>query len=162
MTEIIIATGNPNKVKEFARILTPLGYQVRSQKEVCPGLDVEETGTTFAENARLKAQAVFQKTGLSAIADDSGLCVDALEGRPGVYSARYGGEDTPYPAKMSALLQELEGVPGERRTAHFVSAICCVMGDGDIIECEGACEGVIGFAPAGAGEIGRASCRERV
>ena len=154
MTEIIIATGNRNKVKEFARILTPLGYQVRSQKEVCPGLDVEETGTTFAENARLKAQAVFQKTGLSAIADDSGLCVDALEGRPGVYSARYGGEDTPYPAKMSALLQELEGVPGERRTAHFVSAICCVMGDGDIIECEGACEGVIGFAPAGAGGFG--------
>ena len=90
--EIIIATGNAGKVREFKRMLEPLGYQVFSQKEKGIILDVEETGTTFAENAVRKAKAVWEKVKLPVIADDSGLCVDALDGRPGIYSARYAGE----------------------------------------------------------------------
>ncbi len=154
MTDIIVATGNPHKVEEFDRILSPLGYRVRPQSAVCPGLVVEETGATFAANARLKAEGVFRLTGLPAIADDSGLCVNALGGRPGVYSARYGGDNASYPDKMAMLLHELESVPQEKRLARFVSAICCVMGENDIIECEGVCEGKIAFTPSGSSGFG--------
>ena len=139
--KVIAATGNMGKLREFARIFAPLGIEPAAQSEVCPGLSVEETGTTFAENAFLKADAVHERTGLAAVADDSGLCVDALDGAPGVYSARYAGEETPYPEKISRLLGELEGVPEERRTARFVAHICYIGADGARIDAEGTCEG---------------------
>ena len=132
--KVIAATGNMGKLREFARIFAPLGIEPAAQSEVCPGLSVEETGTTFAENAFLKADAVHERTGLAAVADDSGLCVDALDGAPGVYSARYAGEETPYPEKISRLLGELEGVPEERRTARFVAHICYIGADGARID----------------------------
>ena len=97
--KLVLATNNPGKVKEFARILEPLGIEVITQKQAGADLHVEENGETFAENARLKAMAVYRATGLPTVADDSGLCVDALDGKPGVYSARWYGEDTPYTEK---------------------------------------------------------------
>ena len=152
--KVIAATGNMGKLREFPRIFAPLGIEPAAQSEVCPGLSVEETGTTFAENAFLKADAVHERTGLAAVADDSGLCVDALDGAPGVYSARYAGEETPYPEKISRLLGELEGVPEERRTARFVAHICYIGADGARIDAEGTCEGKIGWEPRGDGGFG--------
>jgi len=151
--ELVVATNNPNKLLEFSRILQPLGVRVRSQKELCPDLEAEETGTTFAENARLKAEAVYRVTGLTAVADDSGLCVDALDGAPGVYSARYAGPGATDAQRIRKLLEALRDVPAPRRTARFVSAICCVGRD-LLVECQGVCEGVIGTAPAGEGGFG--------
>lgn len=151
--ELIIATNNAHKLEEFGRILTPLGVVVHSQKEYCPDLDVEETGTTFAENARLKAEAVYKATGLTAVADDSGLCVDALNGAPGVYSARYAGENATDAQRIEKLLGELKDVPDQRRTARFISAICCI-GPNLLVECEGVCEGMIGRECRGEGGFG--------
>ena len=105
--KVIAATGNMGKLREFARIFAPLGIEPAAQSEVCPGLSVEETGTTFAENAFLKADAVHERTGLAAVADDSGLCVDALDGAPGVYSARYCGRHGDDEANNDKLLEEL-------------------------------------------------------
>ena len=126
--EIIIATGNAGKVREFKRMLEPLGYQVFSQKEKGIILDVEETGTTFAENAVRKAKAVWEKVKLPVIADDSGLCVDALDGRPGIYSARYAGEGATDADRVKKLLAELEGK--KNRTGRFVCAIAYIDGTG--------------------------------
>ena len=151
--KLIVATNNAHKLVEFGRILAPLGIEVHSQKEYCPELDVEETGTTFAANARLKAEAVYQATGLMAVADDSGLCVDALDGAPGVYSARYAGENATDGQKIEKLLDEMKDVPDEKRTARFVSAICCI-GPDLLLECEGTCEGVIGHECRGEGGFG--------
>ncbi len=151
--ELIIATRNKGKLAEFGRILKPLGIEVKGQEELCPDLEVEETGSTFAENARLKAQAIYEATGMTAVADDSGLCVDALDGAPGVYSARYAGENATDVERIEKLLGEIQDVPALRRTARFVSAICCV-GEDLLIECEGICEGVIGHAPTGEGGFG--------
>ena len=151
--KLIVATNNAHKLLEFGRILAPLGVEVHSQKEYCPDLDVEETGTTFAENARLKAEAVFKATGLTAVADDSGLCVDALNGAPGVYSARYAGENATDAQRIEKLLQEMANVPDEERTGRFISAICCI-GPELLIECEGVCEGVIGRECRGEGGFG--------
>ena len=122
--EIIIATGNAGKVREFKRMLEPLGYTVFSQKEKGISVDVEETGGTFAENALIKARAVWEQAHTAVIADDSGLCVDALDGRPGVYSARYAGEDATDADRNRKLLSELEGV--ENRSAHFTCAIAYI------------------------------------
>lgn len=151
---LLVATGNRHKLEEFRRILAPLGIEAVSPAEVGAALDVEETGETFAENARLKAMALRERTGLGVAADDSGLCVDALGGRPGVHSARYMGEDTPHSEKIAGLLRELEGVPDEKRTARFVAAICCVLADGTLLECEGVCEGAIAHSPRGSGGFG--------
>ena len=151
--KLIVATNNAHKLLEFGRILAPLGVEVHSQKEYCPDLDVEETGTTFAENARLKAEAVFKATGLTAVADDSGLCVDALNGAPGVYSARYAGENATDAQRIEKLLQEMANVPDEERSGRFISAICCI-GPELLIECEGVCEGVIGRECKGEGGFG--------
>lgn len=152
--ELVIATGNRHKLEEFQRILTPLGVGVSGPDPDGPTLKVEETGGTFAENARIKAEAYFQATGKPAVADDSGLCVDALDGRPGVYSARYQGADTPYPQKLEALLEELRDVPEEKRTARFVCAICCVLDKNTVLTCRGECEGRIAYAPSGEGGFG--------
>ena len=117
--KVIVATGNAGKMREFRRILEPLGFQVTSMKEEGIDVPIVEDGTTFAENARIKAMTVHQHTGEAVIADDSGICVDALGGRPGVYSARYGGEDLPHPEKIKLLLSELRDTPPEQRGARY-------------------------------------------
>ena len=153
--KFIIATNNQKKLKELERILNPLGINAVSAKDEGISLDdVEETGTTFAENAFLKAEAAFKKTGLPSVADDSGLCVDALDGRPGIYSARYAGENATDSDKNNKLLSELKYVPEKDRTAHFTCAICCILPNGEKIEVEGICEGSIAFEPHGNGGFG--------
>lgn len=153
--KFIIATNNQKKLREMERILNPLGIEAVSAKNAGICLDeVEETGTTFLENAFIKANAAFEKTGMPAVADDSGLCVDALDGRPGIYSARYAGEGATDEDRNTKLLNELKDVPEENRGAHYTSAICCVLQDGSKIEVEGHCEGKIGYEPVGDGGFG--------
>lgn len=148
--DFLIASHNMKKREELHRILAPLGIDVYLDFECGVILnEVEETGATFAENALLKARAGCADSMMPCIADDSGLCVDALGGRPGVYSARYMGETTPYPEKIAALLEELKDVPEEKRTARFVSTVACVFPDGRFFTVEGTAEGKIGFAPRG-------------
>ena len=155
MRELIIATGNSHKVEEIERILAPLGMTAVSATD--KGLDlsgVVEDGETFSQNARIKAQYAYDLCHQPVIADDSGLCVDALGGRPGVYSARYGGEDSTYQEKIALLLEELRDVPEEARTAHFSCAVCCILDENSVIEVEGRCEGKIAFEPFGEGGFG--------
>ncbi len=153
--KFIIATNNPKKLIELERILKPLGIDAVSAKEAGVVLDdVEETGTTFAENAFLKADAAYKKTGMPSVADDSGLSVDALNGRPGVYSARYAGENATDKDRYTKLLGEMKDIPENERTAHFTSAICCILSDGSKIEVEGRCDGRIAFEPSGDGGFG--------
>lgn len=148
--KFIIATNNQKKLIELERILKPLGIEAVSAKEAGVILDdVEETGTTFAENAFLKADAAYQKTGMPAVADDSGLSVDALDGKPGVYSARYAGENATDKDRYTKLLDEMKNIPDEKRTAHFTSSICCILQDGTKIQAEGRCDGKIAFEPLG-------------
>ena len=147
--KVIAATGNQGKLREFRRILEPLGFSVTSMKEEGIDLDIVEDGDTFAANARIKAMAVHAHTGHAVVADDSGLCVDALDGRPGVYSARYGGEDLPHPQKIRLLLEELREVPAERRGARYVCAIHFVLADGREFAYEADCPGVIGYETRG-------------
>ena len=150
--KVIVATKNRHKLTEFSRILSPMGYEVVSQEEVCPGIEVEEDGATFLENARKKAVEIFRRTGMPTIADDSGLCVDALNGAPGVHSARYAddeGDGHDDKANNRKLLRELAGVPMEKRTARFVSAISFAIGEGELVECEGFCQGHIAFEALG-------------
>lgn len=155
MKTFIIATNNKGKLAEMSRILGPLGISAMSAAQAGITLDdVEETGETFAENAFIKAKAASCKTGLPAVADDSGLCVDALGGRPGVYTARYAGENATDDMRMDKLLFELKDVPEDKRTARFVSAVCCVFPDGRKIEAEGKCEGKIAFEKLGSGGFG--------
>lgn len=152
--KLVLATNNEGKVREFARILEPLGIEVMTQKQVGVHVSPEENGTTFAENARIKAMAVYEATGLPTVADDSGLCIDAMNGEPGVYSARYYGEDTPYEEKNRRIIESLNGVAEEKRTARFVAHITCVLSKDEILDCEGVCEGTIGHKPAGDGGFG--------
>lgn len=158
MHKIVAATKNKGKLEEFRRLLDGLPVELISWAEACPELEVEETGTTFEENALLKAAAICEKTGLTAFADDSGLCIDALNGDPGVYTARYGadilGEQADDDSRMDLVLKRLSGVPNEKRTARFVSAICCVFPDGRKLQCKGTCEGYIGFEKAGSEGFG--------
>lgn len=147
----VIATHNAKKLKELKRILEPLGFDAVIREDLP---EVEETGTTFAENALLKAESACKVTGMPAIADDSGLVVDALGGAPGVYSARYAGEGATDRQRYEKLLEELREVPTEQRTARFVSAVCCVFPDEKILTAEGACEGIIAFGPKGEGGFG--------
>ena len=126
--KFIIATNNNKKLIELSRILNPLGIEAVSAKEMGVKLDdVEETGTTFSENAFIKANAALNLTNIPAIADDSGLCVDCLDGRPGIYSARYAGENATDSDRIAKLLDEMKDVPKDKRTAHSVSAIACVF-----------------------------------
>lgn len=154
--KFLIATHNIKKRDELSRILKPLGIDAVIASDIGMEItDAEETGTTFAENARIKAESGCRETGLPCIADDSGLCIDALDGRPGVYSARYaGGHDTPYSHKMAVLLDEMKDVPKEKRTARFVSSVCCIFPDGRELCVEGTCEGWISFEPEGNGGFG--------
>ena len=148
----VLATHNPGKLREMGEILKDLGIEVVSPKDLGITVDVEETGTTFAENAMLKAKTVCQAAGLPAIADDSGLCVDALNGAPGVYSARYGGEGLDDKGRYMLLLSSLRGAP--TRAAHFACAVACAFPNGDTLTAEGRCDGSIAYAPLGEGGFG--------
>ena len=150
--KICAATGNAGKLRELRRILEAQGHEVVSQKELGITIEPEETGTTFAENAMLKAKAICAASGLPAIADDSGLCVDALNGGPGVYSARYGGEELDDRGRYTLLLQNMRGQT--TRAAHFACAIACAFPDGKTLTAEGRCDGAIAFAPLGEGGFG--------
>ena len=155
MTEFIIATNNKHKVTEIQRILGPLGVTAVTAGERGVDLsDVAEDGLTFAENAYIKAKAAYDICGLPVIADDSGLCVDALGGRPGIYSARYAGDHSPYNVKIAALLKELADTPDSERSAHFTCSVCCILKSGEIIAVEGRCEGEIAREPSGDGGFG--------
>ncbi len=144
--KFVIATHNKGKVVEFQRLLEPMGIEAVMMDISEP----EETGATFQENAFIKAESACKETGLPAVADDSGLCVDYLGGAPGVYSARFAE-----PGKRRlTVLEKLKGVPAEQRGAHFVSAVCCVFPNGDKIEAEGKCFGTIAFESRGENGFG--------
>lgn len=145
--KMVLASKNPHKLRELSIILSQLGVEVVLESDVGVDVDVEETGTTFEENSLLKAKAVMEATGLPAIADDSGLCVDALSGAPGVYSARYGGEGLDSADRNRLLLENLRGQLS--RTAKFVSVVTCCFPNGDTLVARGECHGTIAYAPAG-------------
>lgn len=148
--KIFIATKNQKKLNELERILVPMGFEVLSQKDFSTDFpEPVEDGTTFEENAIIKAQDGLKNTGLISVADDSGLCVDCLGGAPGIYSARYSGEHGDDESNNKKLLSELDGVPLEKRTARYVAAIGCVFPDGRKFTVRGECEGKIGFEPHG-------------
>ena len=148
--DFLVATHNMKKREELTRILLPLGVHVYLDFECGVILhEVEETGRTFEENALKKAVSGCVDSMMPCIADDSGLCIDALDGAPGVYSARFLGEDTPYPEKIAKIVEMMKDVPEEKRTARFVSAAACVFPDGTRFTVRGTCEGKIGFAPKG-------------
>lgn len=153
LKEIVAATNNAGKLAEFRAILEPLGFALVSMAEAGICVDPEETGETFSENARIKAAAAAAAAGMPALADDSGLCVDALGGAPGVYTARFGGE-IPQAAKNALLLEKLAETADPDRTARFVSAVCLALPDGACIEAEGVCEGSILLAPRGGNGFG--------
>ncbi|MCL2408538.1 MAG: XTP/dITP diphosphatase [Oscillospiraceae bacterium] len=150
--KFVLATANKSKIREMREILAELSIEVVSQAEVGLALEVEETGTTFMENALLKAEAVCKASGLPAIADDSGIVVDALGGAPGVYSSEYGGEGLTDSERAALLLKNME--KSEQRTAKFVSIIVCVFPDGEILSAEGECQGEILHEPRGSGGFG--------
>ncbi len=144
--KILIATHNKHKLQEMARILEPMGYEVVTDRDIGIELtDVEEYGTTFLDNARIKAKSGCDESGLPCIADDSGLCVDALGGEPGVYSARYCGVHGNDAENNKKLLLNLKDVSDDERAARFVCAICVSFPDGREITAEGKCEGKIGY-----------------
>ena len=144
--DFILATNNMKKLEEMQRILSPLGIEVKTAAMLGIELpEVEEDGDTFEANAEIKAASACNITGLPAIADDSGLCVDYLDGAPGIFSARFAGEHGNDEKNNDLLLQRLEGVKQEDRTAHYVCAICCIFPDGRKIVVRGECEGLIGF-----------------
>ena len=150
--KLVLASKNKKKLVEMNEILSHLGIEVCSEAEAGVDVEVEETGTTFEENSLLKARAVMEASGLPAIADDSGLCVDALNGAPGVYSARYGGEGLDDTGRCRLLLENMKGqMP---RTAKFVSVITCCFPSGDVLTARGECPGTIAFAPQGEGGFG--------
>ena len=153
MKNLILASNNLHKYREFSEILSGVGATVTLQKDAGCLFEVEETGTTFAENAYLKAHAVTTFSGRAAIADDSGICVDALNGGPGIYSARFGaGEAETDEERMLLLLKTMENEPV--RSARYVCSICCTFPNGDVLTSECTCEGEILFSPVGSGGFG--------
>lgn len=149
--KVIAATKNKNKIREFKEILPD--FEIISQQEAGIDIDVEETGTTFEENSMLKARAIYEKSGIASIADDSGLEVYALKNAPGVYSARYGGEGLSDEERVELLLKNMKDIPKEERGARFVCAITLVSDDG-VITARGECEGEINYAPIGENGFG--------
>lgn len=152
--KLIFATGNPGKMKEIRMILGDLNYEILSMKEAGIDIAIEENGTTFEENAVIKARTIMEATGCVTLADDSGLEVDALNKEPGVYSARYMGEDTPYEMKNQSILDRLSGVTGKDRSARFVCVIAAAFPDGRVITKRATIEGVIAERPCGEGGFG--------
>ena len=151
---IVFATGNAGKMKEIRLIMADLGCEVVSMKEAGADPEIVENGRSFAENAEIKARAVWNCTGDIVLADDSGLVVDYIGGEPGIYSARYMGEDTSYHIKNANLISRLEGVPDEKRTARFVCAIAAVLPNGEVLHSEGTIEGIIGYEEQGENGFG--------
>ena len=148
----VLASKNQHKLAEISKIVAQFGIELVLQSELGLDIDVDETGETFEENSMLKARAVMEASGMPAIADDSGLCVDVLGGAPGVYSARYGGEGLDDIQRYRLLLENMRGqMP---RTARFVSVITCCFPNGDVISARGECPGTIAFAPMGEGGFG--------
>ena len=154
MRRIIFATGNENKLKEIRMIMADMDVEVVSMKEAGVYVDVEETGSTFEENSILKAKAIAIKSGELTLADDSGLEIDYLNKEPGIYSARYMGEDTSYDIKNTELLRRMEGVPDEKRTARFVCAIAMVRPDGTSEVVRGVMEGRVAYEIKGENGFG--------
>lgn len=154
MDKIIFATGNEGKMKEVRMILEDLGLPVLSLKDAGITADVEENGTTFEENAQIKAKAIMEMTGALVLADDSGLEVDALDKEPGIYSARYMGHDTSYHIKNQNIIDRLEGKVGEERSARFVCAIAAAFPDGRLLITRGTMEGQIGYEEKGENGFG--------
>lgn len=152
-TKFVVATGNLHKLKEFARILAPLDIEIVPPAQCGgEGIDPVEDGDTFEANAIIKATEFAKTLGIPALADDSGICIDALDGAPGVYSARYSGEGDD--ANNELVLKNLEGVPFEQRTARYVCVICCAYPDGTYFTVRGECEGKIGFEYRGENGFG--------
>ena len=155
---LIFATGNQNKMREIREILGHDKLEIFSMKELGLHSDADENGSTFAENAMIKAKDVFekldQKSNTIVMADDSGLEIDALNGEPGIYSARYMGEDTSYHIKNAELVRRLTGIPDEKRTARFRCAIAAVLPDGSELVTEGTIEGKIGYEERGSNGFG--------
>ena len=154
LKKIVFATGNKGKVKEIQMILADLGVEVTTMKEEGIFVDVEENGTTYEENAMIKAREVAKYTNAIVMADDSGLEIDYLNKEPGIYSARYMGEDTSYRIKNGNLIERLAGVPDEKRTARFVCAIAAVLPDGRELTTRGVIEGRIGYEERGENGFG--------
>ncbi len=152
--KIIFATGNEGKMREVRMILGDLGIQVISMKEAGVTAEADENGTTFEENAIIKAKEIMEKTGEIVLADDSGLEVDALGGEPGIYSARYMGYDTSYHIKNNSLIERLEGKTGEERSARFVCVIAACFPDGRVLTTRGTMEGQIGYEEKGENGFG--------
>lgn len=153
--DFILATNNMKKLAEMQRILSPLGINVVTAKMLGTEIpEVVEDGNTFEENARKKAVSACKTMNMPAIADDSGLCVDYLNGAPGIYSARFSGGHGDDEANNDLLLEKLNGVPTEKRTAYYVCAICCVFPNGEEITVRGECHGYIGFERDGSEGFG--------
>lgn len=149
-----VATNNQKKLKEIQRILDSFGITAKTLKELGIAVEIEENGTTFEENAVIKAKTIAQMANLPTISDDSGLEVDALSGAPGVYTARFAGENATDDENIDKLLCEMKNVEKSDRTARFVSAVCLYMPDGRHTVCRGTCEGWIGFERIGDGGFG--------
>lgn len=152
--QIVFATGNKDKVKEIQMILADLGVEITTMKEEGIRVDVEENGKTYEENALIKAREVAKYTNAIVMADDSGLEIDYLNKEPGIYSARYMGEDTSYRVKNGNLIERLQGVPDNKRTARFVCAIAAVLPDGRELTTRGIIEGRIGYEEKGENGFG--------
>ena len=151
---IVFATGNAGKMKEIRLIMADLGCEVVSMKKAGADPEIVENGRSFAENAEIKARAVWNCTGDIVLADDSGLVVDYIGGEPGIYSARYMGEDTSYHIKNASLIERLNGVPDEKRTARFVCAVAVAFPDGSVKTVRGTMEGRIGYEEKGENGFG--------
>ncbi len=143
--KIIFATTNEGKMKEIRLILKDLDYEIQSMKEAGIDIDIVEDGKTFEENAVIKAKAIMEMTGAMVLADDSGLEVDAMDKAPGIYSARFLGENTSYAIKNNYILDELKDLPWEERSARFVCAIACALPGGEILTTRATIEGFIGY-----------------
>ena len=153
--KVVLASKNPHKLVEISQITEKFGMELVLESQLGVDIDVEETGSTFEENSFLKAQAVMKATGLPALADDSGICVDALGGEPGIYSARYGFDDSLDDfGRLQLLLKNTENVPDGQRQAQFVCVITFVTPDGKIIQARGEVHGELLRAPAGEGGFG--------
>ncbi len=149
MARLLLATGNRGKIKEFEALLRGIPFEIVTPEQVHISALVEESGKTYAENARLKASTLSRESGLVTLADDSGIEVDVLGGEPGIHSARFGGEGLSDSDRINLLLEKLKNVPQEKRTARFVSVIAIAVPNGEVYYTRGVCEGVIASEPKG-------------
>ncbi len=154
MSRIVFATGNENKLREIRQIMKDLKVDIISMKEAGIDIDIEETGTSFEQNALIKARAIWEIIGGIVMADDSGLIIDYLNGEPGIYSARYMGENTSYTEKNKKILERMADAKGEERSARFVAAIACILPDGKEITVQETMEGLIAEEIAGENGFG--------